>query len=133
MYTSPISRATTHGIEVMVHPSYMGERQSEQGSLHLHRYEVLIRNTTSRDVQLLARRWRIQDLCEPIQQVEGRGVIGVEPIIRAGNSYSYASGTALTSPLGAMSGLYWLVDLERNERFWVAIPEFRLESPWIWN
>jgi ApaG protein len=127
------ARAITSGIDVLVQPSFIGERPSETGSIFLHRYEVLIRNTTDRDVQLLARRWRITDLCQPDQLVQGRGVIGAEPVIAANSSYHYASGAALKSLVGAMQGMYWMADLERGERFWVAIPKFQLEAPWIRN
>jgi len=133
MYTPPLARAITSGIDVLVQSAYVGERPDPEGALHVHRYEVLIRNTTEHDVQLLARRWRIADLGEPLQLVEGRGVIGEEPIIRSGTGYGYVSGAAIHSPLGCMTGMYWFLDLERNERFWVAIPPFQLEVPWVWN
>jgi ApaG protein len=133
MYTPPLARAVTSGIDVMVQSAFVGERPTENGVLYLHRYEVLIRNTTERDVQLLARKWQIADLGQPVEKVEGRGVIGVEPVIRAHSGYSYVSGAALRSPLGAMEGMYWFADLARKERFWVAIPQFQLEVPWVWN
>lgn len=133
MYTPPLARAVTLGIDVMVQSVYMGERPTPEGVLHIHRYEVLIRNTTERDVQLLWRRWRIADLAEELQVVEGRGVIGVEPVIRAGTGYNYVSGAVLKSPLGTMQGRYGFVDLARDERFEVAIPCFHLEVPWVWN
>ena len=117
----------------MVQSAFVGQRPTEHGVLYLHRYEVLIRNTTDRDVQLLARKWRIADLGRPVEEVEGRGVIGVEPVIAAQSAYSYVSGAALHSPLGTMTGMYWFVDLARKERFWVAIPQFQLEVPWVWN
>ena len=133
MYTPPLARAITAGIDVMVQSAFVGERPTEHGVMYLHRYEVLIRNTTDQAVQLLSRKWRIADLGQPLQEVEGRGVIGVEPVIRAHSGYSYVSGCALRSPLGTMAGRYWFEDLARNERFWVAIPQFQLEVPWVWN
>lgn len=117
----------------MVQPAYVGERPEGNSSLHLHRYEVLIRNTTDRDVQLLARRWRIEDPGEIVQEVHGRGVVGAEPVIEAGKGYSYVSGAAVRAQVGRMHGMYLFLDLERGERFWVAIPAFQLEVPWAWN
>lgn len=79
-------------------------------------------------MQLLSRHWRITDALGRIQEVRGAGVVGEQPIIHPGDSYTYTSGTPLTTPSGIMVGAYEMMD-EDGDHFEAAIPAFSLDSP----
>ena len=44
-----------------------------------------------------------------VREIRGRGVVGEEPVIAAGESYSYTSGCPLDSDSGIMSGHYEMI------------------------
>ena len=56
------------------------------------------------------------------------GVIGEQPVIRAGQPYDYVSGCPLSTPSGSMVGSYGMIG-EDGSRFDVAIPQFSLAAP----
>jgi ApaG protein len=60
--------------------------------------------------------------------VRGDGVVGEEPIIEPGESFSYTSGCPLETPQGIMVGSYQMIS-ESGEVFDVAIPAFSLDTP----
>ena len=43
------------------------------------------------------------------EHVIGDGVVGKQPIIRVGESFSYTSGCPLTTPTGNMRGKFYMV------------------------
>lgn len=55
-------------------------------------------------VQLMSRRWLITDADGKQTVVEGDGVVGEQPRIKANDEYTYSSGTALDTPVGVMQG-----------------------------
>jgi len=63
-----------------------------------------------------------------LQEVRGAGVVGEEPVIGPGESFTYTSGCPLTTPHGTMSGEYHMETREGGS-FPVTIPAFALESP----
>jgi ApaG protein len=79
-------------------------------------------------VRLRTRHWDITDANGHVQVVDGEGVVGETPLLKAGQSYSYSSGCPLTTPSGTMSGWYMF---ERGDGAWikVLIPAFSLDIP----
>ena len=63
-----------------------------------------------------------------MQEVRGAGVVGEEPVLGPGESYTYTSGCPLTTPSGVMVGAYQAVS-DAGEVFSVAIPAFSLDLP----
>ncbi len=63
-----------------------------------------------------------------MEEVKGPGVVGEQPILAPGETFSYTSGCPLTTPSGIMVGAYRFVD-EDGEGFDVNIPAFSLDSP----
>ncbi len=61
-------------------------------------------------------------------EVKGPGVIGEQPLLKPGESYSYTSGTQLDTPSGMMGGSYQM-ESDRDELFDIEIPTFSLDSP----
>jgi hypothetical protein len=60
--------------------------------------------------------------------LDGDGVVGEQPILAPGETFSYTSGCPLSTPSGIMVGAYRFVD-EDGESFDVSIPAFSLDSP----
>lgn len=121
-------RQTTAGIDVAVSPSFL-EHQSNPGEkLFVWSYEIEISNQGPKPVQLLARHWRIYSAHGQLIEVKGAGVVGDQPRLKPGASYSYTSYTHLPTPSGLMVGTYSMQE-DDGEAFDVAIPPFSLDSP----
>ena len=118
----------TRSISVTVVPSFMAE-QSDPGENHyVWAYTIQIENTGEETAQLINRYWHITDSQGSVQEVRGEGVIGEQPVLEPGDTYQYASGVALKTPSGIMTGHYELETMA-GERFLVDIPAFSLDSP----
>ena len=121
-------QAVTRGISVTVTPRYMPEESSPEESRYFFAYTVEIINTSLQRVQLKARYWRILDAHGHVQEVRGAGVVGEQPVLGPGESYSYTSGCPLTTPSGTMQGSYVMETADGNT-FDAEIPAFSLDIP----
>ncbi|WP_435955280.1 Co2+/Mg2+ efflux protein ApaG [Dryocola sp. BD626] len=113
---------------VQVQSVYIESQSSPENERFVFAYTVTIRNLGRTPVQLLGRYWLITNGNGHETEVQGEGVIGVQPHIEPGNEYSYTSGAVLETPLGTMQGHYEMVDYQ-GDAFRVAIPVFRLAIP----
>ena len=89
---------------------------------------MTIRNLGRSAVQLLGRYWLITNGHGRETEVQGEGVVGVQPHIKPGEEYQYTSGAVLETPLGTMQGHYDMVDVD-GVPFSIDIPVFRLFVP----
>ena len=121
-------QAVTRGISVTVTPRYMPEESSPDESRYFFAYTVEIINTSLQRVQLKARYWRIVDAHGHVQEVRGAGVVGEQPVLGPGESYSYTSGCPLTTPSGTMQGSY-VMETADGDTFDAEIPAFSLDIP----
>ncbi len=121
--------ATTRQIRVSVLPTYLDDKSAPEDQHFFWAYEVTIENLGSETVQLLSRHWKITDARGETQEVRGAGVIGEQPTLEPGDSFSYTSGTPLATPSGIMQGTYQMEN-ERGERYDIIIPAFSLDSPY---
>ena len=55
-------------------------------------------------------------------------MVGEQPIIQAGDIFTYSSGTEIDTPLGSMLGTYHMVT-EEGIKFDAKIPKFELNMP----
>jgi ApaG protein len=117
--------AITHGIQVSVETSFKGRYFSRQGSIYLFHYNIHIENQSDRNVQLLGRHWHIFDTGDGPSEVEGDGVVGQQPILMPGDVHHYQSGCQLRASIGAMEGVYRMIDLDTGGIFYVNIPTFQ--------
>lgn len=108
---------------------YLPERSHSENSRFLWSYEITIENKSESMVQLLNRLWRITDMTGHVEEVRGPGVIGLQPVIKAGKTFSYTSFCQLMTPQGTMEGHYEMVAIETEIRFAVPVPKFILSSP----
>jgi len=60
--------------------------------------------------------------------VRGLGVVGQQPLLRAGEHFEYTSWATLPTPAGTMRGEYFCVT-EDAQFFQAEIPEFALVMP----
>jgi ApaG protein len=121
-------RAVTHDISVSVEPVYLDQQSEPELGRYVWAYHILIENSSDRTVQLQSRYWRITDQNGHIEEVRGPGVVGEQPILNPGDTYSYSSGCPLTTPSGTMVGRYQMRD-EKGQDFEIDIPAFSLDVP----
>jgi len=95
-------------------------------------YIITIKNLSSQHVQLMSRHWLITDGNGKQLVIEGDGVVGVQPIIAAGDEYTYTSATAIETPMGVMQGHYIMHDADERP-FKAEVDPFRFAIPNIIN
>jgi ApaG protein len=120
-------RAVTRNIEVVVTPRFVADRSSPENNYFFWAYTISIVNNGSETVQLKTRHWRITDAHGRRQEVRGAGVVGEEPVLKAGESFEYTSGVPLQTPSGFMVGSYGMVSTA-GEHFDIEVPAFSLDS-----
>lgn len=119
----------TRGIRVTVLPVFLEEQSRPEDDHYVWAYEVTITNEGSETVQLVSRHWKITDANGVLQEVEGAGVVGEQPVLEPGESFDYTSGTPLATASGIMVGTYEM-ETENGDFFDVDIPAFSLDSPY---
>ena len=119
---------TTGSITVRAAPQYLPDQSDPERSSFVWAYHVRVENGGRSAVRLMARRWLITDGDGRTEQVEGDGVVGVQPLIAPGGAYDYVSGCPLGTASGRMQGRYVMMG-DDGVRFSVMIPAFALELP----
>ena len=124
MYT-----ATTKDIKIVVDPRFEDGHSKPDNAEFVFSYTIQVFNQSDSPVQLISRQWIIFDAIGQKRKVEGDGVIGQQPIINPGQTFTYSSWCPLASEMGYMRGLYTMVNLETTEVFDVEVPKFNLIFP----
>jgi len=128
--------AITNNVQVTVWPEFIDSKSSAIGDLFIWVYHVRIDNKSDEPLKLINRYWRIIDERGVVQEVNGEGVIGEQPLIAAGGYHQYSSGVHLFYPSGIMTGKYQMQKFTNGiggEIFDVNIPTFSLDVPSIKN
>jgi ApaG protein len=120
--------AITRGIAVSVEVTYLEANSSPGTSQYLWAYRVTIENQGREAVQLLSRHWMITNAHGEFTEVKGPGVIGKQPFLKPGESFTYMSGAHLNTPSGMMGGSYQ-IESDKGEQFDIEIPTFSLDCP----
>ena len=123
------SEATTRNIRVRVQAQYDPSRSSPQLSQWFFLYTVDITNESQDTVQLMSRHWVITDGMGKVEEVQGPGVVGQQPVLAPGQSFEYTSGCPLTTPFGSMHGTYQMIN-QAAENFDIEIAPFTLTEPY---
>lgn len=123
------SDARSHGVRVTVTPAYRPEHSATAEGRFVFTYAITITNESDRRVRLLSRRWRIIDADGEERVVEGDGVIGEQPTIEPGTSYSYSSWCPLPTRWGTMEGSYTMIAEPPGESIRVRVARFYLVAP----
>jgi ApaG protein len=101
---APYSYLTTRDVEVFTQPVYRGARGNPPE--HSWSYKVRFTNRGEATVQMLTRHWIFIDGDGKVDEIKGPGARGSTPVIHAGESWDYQSGTSLTTPRGSMTGSF---------------------------
>jgi ApaG protein len=117
-----------YNIDVSVVSRYLPEQSQPEQNRFAFAYTVTVSNKGELPVKLLSRHWVITDGDGRVQEVRGAGVIGQQPLIEAGASHTYSSGTVMTTQVGIMQGSYQML-AEDGKRFDALIAPFRLAVP----
>jgi ApaG protein len=126
------SEAVTRGIRVKVRAKYIPEHSRPDRRRWLFAYTVTIENEGDQRAQLLSRHWIITDAHGHVEEVQGPGVIGEQPVIDPGEHFEYTSACPLRTPFGSMHGTYQMVT-PTGDLFDVAIAPFALNEPYSVN
>ena len=124
---------TTNGITVSVQTQYLPAHSNPRAGKLIFGYHIAIENGSPHTVQLLRRHWVIQEASGELREVEGEGVIGIQPVIEPGECHEYTSFCNLCSEMGKMSGTYLMTRRDDDSLFEVAIPAFQMVAPFKLN
>jgi ApaG protein len=119
----------SEGVEVNVETFYQHDYSNPLNHEFMFAYRITIENHNNFTVQLLKRHWFIFDSNGEHREVEGEGVVGIQPILEAGQQFQYVSGCNLKTEMGTMHGHYELINQNTLQTFFVKIPSFELIAP----
>lgn len=119
----------SEGIEVTVETFYQPEYSNPLNHEFMFAYRITIENHNNFTVQLLRRQWHIFDSNGEYREVDGEGVVGVQPILKSGEQFTYVSGCNLKTEMGRMQGHYEIINQNTMQPFMVNIPAFELIAP----
>ena len=91
-------------------------------------YNIEIENKFDDSIQLLSRHWEITDGNGVINIVNGKGVVGLQPIIKQNEKFSYSSFCPIPTEFGIMNGWYEM-KTSSGMSFKVNIPTINLFTP----
>ena len=126
---SKISEGVTVSVETFYQPEYSNPVAGD----FMFSYRITLENHNPFPVQLLRRHWYIFDSITGHKEVEGEGVIGVQPIIHPSQKYQYMSGCNLQSDMGRMHGVYFMENSPAKKSFLIHIPAFEMIAPFKLN
>lgn len=115
----------TNGVRIDVDTYYVAEKSVPAMNQYLFGYEITITNENPEPVQLLHRHWVITDALGRVEEVKGPGVVGKQPRLKPGDSFTYDSFCPLSTPFGSMRGSYKLMR-DNGEFFEAEVPLFSL-------
>ena len=119
----------SEGVEISVESFYQADYSNPAGNEFMFAYRITIENHNKFSVKLLRRNWKIFDSNGEYRDVEGEGVVGVQPVMQPGQQFQYVSGCNLRSEMGRMFGSYEMENLNSRNVFHVNIPPFDLVAP----
>ncbi|TAH26125.1 MAG: Co2+/Mg2+ efflux protein ApaG [Cytophagales bacterium] len=123
----------TDGVQVSVESFFQPEHSSAVHHHYVFSYKIRIHNHGQSAIQLMRRHWYIFDSNGIVREVEGEGVIGLQPIIESGEFHEYISGCNFRTEIGKMKGTYTMKRLFDDYNFHVVIPQFVMIAPYKLN
>ena len=123
-----MSEIKPYDIRISVKTEYLSSESDEVTERYVFAYTITVENHGSLPAKLLSRHWVITDADNRIQEVKGKGVIGEQPRLKQGESFSYTSGTMIETPVGSMQGSYQMI-ADDEYTFDAVIEPFTLAMP----
>ncbi|MBT0585229.1 Co2+/Mg2+ efflux protein ApaG [Alteromonas oceanisediminis] len=118
----------TPDIKVKVQTRFLEDQIPVEEGKFAFAYRVTVSNLGDEAAQLLTRYWLITDGNGKTSEVSGDGVVGKQPTIQPGESFSYTSGAVIETPVGSMQGYYEMLT-SSGERVKAPIDVFSLRVP----
>lgn len=119
----------SEGVKVSVETFYQADYSNPLQSEFMFAYRISLENHNAFPVKLLRRHWHIFDSNGSNREVEGEGVVGIQPTLQPGENYQYVSGCNLRTEMGKMHGTYQMENLHSKQMFMVSIPSFEMIVP----
>lgn len=128
----------SNSVKISSISAFIAQQSDIKNKKFVFSYQITISNQSEHTVQLLSRHWVIQDANGKVEEIYGEGVIGEQPTLSPGKSFTYNSGAILETEIGTMEGRYFfttnLDDQSLNEnhsdkKFEALIPKFTLAIP----
>jgi len=126
------SEATTRGVHILVEAEFDSARSAPHQDQWFFLYTVTITNRGEETVKLRSRHWIITNGEGQVEEVEGPGVVGQQPVLEPGQAFRYTSGCPLPTAFGFMRGTYEMVT-RSGESFDAEIAVFELSEPYSVN
>lgn len=121
------SEIVTEGIRVRAEPHYLADRSDPENNQYLFTYRITLINEGTEWAKLKARHWIIIDSDGKREDVYGPGVVGEEPELEPGESYSYWSFCPLPTNFGTMEGSFSMIRRDGTP-FEIRIARFYLTT-----
>lgn len=121
--------AVSSGIKISVETHFEDEFSAAENQQYYFSYDITIENTNEFAVQLLSRQWFIIDSNSDKREVQGDGVVGEQPLLQPGQTYTYRSSCDFMTDIGSMRGSYLMKRLDAGLVFKAQIPEFIMMMP----
>lgn len=115
-------------IKVEVKTDYVAEQSVPEKNQFVYAYTIRITNEGEEAAQLISRHWVITDANNSVQEVQGQGVIGEQPLLGSNEVFTYTSGVVMETLTGTMSGTYTMRK-QNGDEFITDIPTFALVQP----
>lgn len=128
-----MTSAISEGVKISVESFYQPEFSNPLNSEFMFAYRITIENRNLFAIRLLTRHWHIFDSIGTMKELEGEGVVGVQPQIAPAEKYEYMSGCNFKSEIGRMHGTYLMENLNTHKTFRVTIPAFEMQVPFKMN
>lgn len=119
-----------YDIDISVHTEFVADHSDVDNDQYTFSYFITIENKGSLGAQLISRHWVILDANDKLQEIHGEGVVGEQPFLQPGETYTYASNALLETPVGTMRGTYDML-AEDGTHFNAPIEKFTLSIPRI--
>ena len=111
--------------EIGIETGYIEGQSDPAEHRFVFAYTITITNRGEVSARLLNRHWIVTHGNGKSEEVRGKGVVGQQPRIPPGESFSYTSGAVIESEVGAMQGSYEF-ETDGGDRFSIPIPPFAL-------
>ncbi len=116
-------------IDIGIKTRFLAEKSQPRDNRFVFAYTITLTNRGDIPAQLISRHWIITDANNDVQEVKGLGVVGEQPLLSPGDSYTYTSGVVLATDTGTMTGTYQMRTPGNALEYDAAIPVFGLVTP----
>ena len=122
---------TTEGITVTVEPKFDGDITEGSAVKFILPTPLPFTILLAYTIKLLSRKWRIFDSIGTNHVVEGDGVVGLQPEISPGASFTYPPGVRWIAIWVPWISSYTIENTVSGGRSEIAIPALELAADWI--